>query len=65
MQDSNTSQFIFKIDFLISYISKVCTLMPGDLLFTGTPPGVGAARQPPVFLKTGMCAKWRLRILAC
>ena len=53
MQDSNTSQFIFKIDFLISYISNICTLMPGDLLFTGTPPGVGAARKPPVFLKDG------------
>ncbi len=53
MQDSNTSQFIFKIDYLISYISNVCTLLPGDLLFTGTPPGVGAARKPPVFLKPG------------
>ena len=51
MQDSNTSQFIFKIDFLISYISNVCTLMPGDLLYTGTPPGVGFARRPPVLLK--------------
>jgi len=57
MQDSNTSQFIFKIDFLISYISNVCTLMPGDLLFTGTPPGVGAARKPPVFLKDGDVAE--------
>ena len=53
MQDSNTSQFIFKIDFLISYISNICTLMPGDLLYTGTPPGVGFARKPPVLLKDG------------
>jgi 2-keto-4-pentenoate hydratase/2-oxohepta-3-ene-1,7-dioic acid hydratase in catechol pathway len=53
MQDSTTSQFIFKIDFLIEYISACITLQPGDLLFTGTPPGVGFARNPPVFLKPG------------
>lgn len=53
MQDSNTNQLIFAIDFLISYLSQVCTLLPGDLIFTGTPPGVGMARQPPVFLKPG------------
>lgn len=53
MQDSNTQQLIFKIDFLIEYVSAVCTLLPGDLLFTGTPAGVGAARTPPVFLKDG------------
>ncbi len=43
MQDSNTSQFIFQVDFLIAYISNVMTLTPGDLLYTGTPPGVGMA----------------------
>lgn len=53
MQDSSTSQLIFKIDFLVTYLSQVCTLMPGDLIFTGTPPGVGMARKPPVFLKPG------------
>ena len=53
MQDSNTRQFIFQIDFLISHLSHVFTLEPGDLLFTGTPPGVGVARKPPVFLKHG------------
>ncbi len=53
MQDSNTRQLIFPIDKLISYISQVCTLMPGDLIYTGTPPGVGMARKPPVFLKPG------------
>jgi 2-keto-4-pentenoate hydratase/2-oxohepta-3-ene-1,7-dioic acid hydratase in catechol pathway len=53
MQDSNTSQFIFKIDFLIEYISACVTLQPGDLLYTGTPPGVGFARNPPVWLKPG------------
>jgi len=53
MQDSNTSQLIFPVDELIAYVSAVCTLSPGDLLFTGTPPGVGFARKPPVFLKPG------------
>lgn len=53
MQDSNTEQFIFNVNQLIAYLSQVCTLKPGDLLFTGTPPGVGAARKPPVFLKPG------------
>lgn len=53
MQDSSTSQLIFRIDFLISYLSQVCTLVPGDLIYTGTPPGVGMARKPPVFLKAG------------
>jgi 2-keto-4-pentenoate hydratase/2-oxohepta-3-ene-1,7-dioic acid hydratase in catechol pathway len=53
MQDSSTTQLIFKIDELVSYISNVCTLWPGDVIFTGTPPGVGMARKPPVFLKPG------------
>jgi 2-keto-4-pentenoate hydratase/2-oxohepta-3-ene-1,7-dioic acid hydratase in catechol pathway len=53
MQRSSTRQFIFPVDYLISYISNVCTLVPGDLIFTGTPPGVGFARRPPVFLKPG------------
>lgn len=53
MQDSNTNQLVFKVDYLVSYLSNVCTLLPGDLIFTGTPPGVGAARKPPVFLKDG------------
>lgn len=53
MQDSSTSQLIFRIDFLVSYLSTICTLMPGDLIYTGTPPGVGMARKPPVFMKPG------------
>jgi 2-keto-4-pentenoate hydratase/2-oxohepta-3-ene-1,7-dioic acid hydratase in catechol pathway len=53
MQRSCTKQFIFPVDYLVSYISSVCTLVPGDLIFTGTPPGVGFARRPPVFLKPG------------
>ncbi len=53
MQDSNTSQMIFAVPFVIAYLSQVFTLEPGDLIFTGTPPGVGMARKPPVFLKGG------------
>ena len=53
MQQSNTSQLIFRIDYLVSYLSHVCTLLPGDLIFTGTPSGVGMARKPPVFLQPG------------
>jgi 2-keto-4-pentenoate hydratase/2-oxohepta-3-ene-1,7-dioic acid hydratase in catechol pathway len=53
MQRSNTSQWIFAVDALVSYVSGVCTLSPGDLIFTGTPSGVGFARRPPVFLQPG------------
>jgi 2-keto-4-pentenoate hydratase/2-oxohepta-3-ene-1,7-dioic acid hydratase in catechol pathway len=53
MQDSNTDQLVFPIEELIAYVSGVCTLAPGDVIFTGTPPGVGMARKPPVFLKPG------------
>src|SRR5262249_32045893 len=53
MQDSNTSQMIFNVSTTLAYLSQVFTLEPGDLIFTGTPPGVGVARKPPVFLKGG------------
>lgn len=53
MQNSNTSQFVFNIPETIAYLSHVLTLEPGDVVFTGTPPGVGMARKPPVFLKSG------------
>lgn len=53
MQDSNTQQMIFGVGETLAYLSQVMTLEPGDLIFTGTPPGVGFARKPPVFLKPG------------
>jgi len=53
MQDSNTGNMIFKIPYLISYLSQSMTLEPGDILSTGTPAGIGASRTPPVFLKPG------------
>ena len=53
MQDSNTSQMIFNVRSLISFISHNKTLHPGDVIMTGTPEGVGVARDPKVFLKPG------------
>jgi 2-keto-4-pentenoate hydratase/2-oxohepta-3-ene-1,7-dioic acid hydratase in catechol pathway len=53
MQDSNTNDLIFKIPFLISYISRFMTLLPGDIISTGTPSGVGLGFNPPVYLKAG------------
>jgi len=53
LQDSNTSNLIFKVPFLISYLSQSATWEVGDLISTGTPPGVGFARKPPVFMKAG------------
>ena len=53
MQDSNTDQLIFGVPALIDFITQSITLEPGDVIATGTPPGVGFARKPPVFLKSG------------
>lgn len=53
MQTSNTDQLIFPVDELIAYISRTITLMPGDIISTGTPGGVGVFRDPKVFLKPG------------
>jgi acylpyruvate hydrolase len=53
LQDSNTSNLIFKVPFLVSYLSQSVTWEVGDLISTGTPPGVGFARKPPVFMKSG------------
>jgi 2-keto-4-pentenoate hydratase/2-oxohepta-3-ene-1,7-dioic acid hydratase in catechol pathway len=53
MQDGTTANFIFKIPHLISYVSRFMTLLPGDVISTGTPAGVGLGMKPPVFLKAG------------
>lgn len=53
LQDGNTREFIFGVRELIAHLSQLITLVPGDLIFTGTPPGVGDARTPPVYLKDG------------
>lgn len=53
-QDSNTSNLVFKIPFLVHYLSQYMTLLPGDIISTGTPPGVGLGIKPePVYLKEG------------
>ena len=53
MQHASTEQMIFKIPKLIEYISSFTTLAPGDVIVTGTPGGVGARRNPPVWMKPG------------
>jgi 2-keto-4-pentenoate hydratase/2-oxohepta-3-ene-1,7-dioic acid hydratase in catechol pathway len=53
MQSSNTSKMIFKVPYLISYLSAGITLEPGDVIATGTPEGVGIFREPPILLKPG------------
>ena len=52
-QTGNTNQMIFNFSFLVAHISSFITLMPGDIVTTGTPPGVGLGMSPPVFLKDG------------
>lgn len=53
MQDGNTSNFIFNVPFVVSYISQFMTLLPGDVISTGTPAGVGLGFNPPIYLKAG------------
>lgn len=53
MQDGNTNDMIFKIPYLVVYLSRTFTLLPGDLILTGTPSGVGKAMKPPRFLGDG------------
>ncbi|WP_436923455.1 fumarylacetoacetate hydrolase family protein [Halosimplex amylolyticum] len=53
LQESSTSNLIFGVDELVSFCSQAFTLEPGDLVFTGTPPGVGVYREPPVLLGEG------------
>lgn len=53
VQSSSTNQMVFKTEELIAWVSQFVTLYPGDIILTGTPPGVGVFRKPPVFLKKG------------
>jgi 2-keto-4-pentenoate hydratase/2-oxohepta-3-ene-1,7-dioic acid hydratase in catechol pathway len=53
MQQSNTSQLVFKVPQLVEYITGSMTLLPGDIVATGTPAGVGVFRDPPIFLRDG------------
>src|SRR5438445_4927143 len=53
VQNGSTKTFIFDVRYLVSYLSGLITLMPGDLIATGTPPGVGLGMRPPVFMNPG------------
>ena len=53
MQRGNTSKMIFNINFILSYLSNFMSLQPGDIVTTGTPPGVGMGKKPPLYLKSG------------
>ena len=54
MQDGNTKNLVFKIPQLVSYVSQFMTLLPGDIISTGTPAGVGLGQKPdPVYIKPG------------
>lgn len=53
MQSSNTNQLVFGVADLIAFLTQTITLVPGDIISTGTPPGVGHFRKPPVYLKPG------------
>jgi 2-keto-4-pentenoate hydratase/2-oxohepta-3-ene-1,7-dioic acid hydratase in catechol pathway len=53
VQQARTSEMTFSVPELIAYIASICPLLPGDLLFTGTPAGVGSRREPPVYLRAG------------
>ena len=53
MQTGNTNTMIFNVYFIVSYLSKFMSLQPGDIITTGTPPGVGMGMKPQQFLKAG------------
>jgi acylpyruvate hydrolase len=55
VQEASTSDMVFPVPFLISYISSLATVEPGDVILTGTPAGIGCNRQPQVFLRHGDC----------
>jgi 2-keto-4-pentenoate hydratase/2-oxohepta-3-ene-1,7-dioic acid hydratase in catechol pathway len=57
IQDSNTNDLIFNIPQIVSYLSNFMTLLPGDVISTGTPAGVGLGFKPPVYLKAGDVVK--------
>ena len=52
-QDGSTSTMVYKVPHLVSYCSRFMSLQPGDIISTGTPPGVGMGQKPPVYLKGG------------
>eukprot|EP00054_Salpingoeca_dolichothecata_P037105 m.9743 g.9743 ORF g.9743 m.9743 type:complete len:307 (-) comp7254_c0_seq1:47-967(-) len=65
VQDSNTKQLVFKTEAIIEWVSKLFTLKPGDLIFTGTPPGVGCFRKPQLWLKPGDVVDCEIDEIGC
>lgn len=65
VQDSNTSEFVFNVPTVVEWVSKLVTLKPGDLIFTGTPPGVGCFRKPPLWLKDGDVVEVEIDGIGC
>ncbi len=63
MQKGNTDDMIFSVSYLVSYLSYFMTLKPGDIITTGTPPGVGMGRKPQIFLKSGDKMSLKIDIL--
>jgi len=63
VQNSNTKHMIFSCAEIVSYLSQVMTLQPGDLIFTGTPPGVGFGRSPQLFMKPTDVARCEIDVL--
>jgi 2,4-didehydro-3-deoxy-L-rhamnonate hydrolase len=53
MQNGNTRDMVYPVAALVAYLARVCTLFPGDLIFTGTPAGVGSVRKPRIYLRAG------------
>jgi 2-keto-4-pentenoate hydratase/2-oxohepta-3-ene-1,7-dioic acid hydratase in catechol pathway len=53
LQDGNTSNMVFDVRYLVGYISQFMTLLPGDVISTGTPAGVGLGFKPPIYIKAG------------
>ena len=52
-QDGSSSTMVYKPAFLVSYLSQFMSLQPGDIISTGTPPGVGMGQRPPIYLEVG------------
>lgn len=65
VQNSNTNQLVFKTEALIEWITQFVTLKPGDLILTGTPPGVGCFRKPPLWLKPGDVVECEIDEIGC
>jgi len=65
VQDSNTEQLVFDVETVVEWCSAMVTLKPGDLIFTGTPPGVGCFRSPPLWLKAGDVVEVEIDGIGC